>query len=469
VRRRAFGVFSWLLLLLLPAGAQAEYQRPTPEEGDRPTGADLLIYDGASRTIIVQLLNLTPYEIEFSKEPGVTWSITSQNETDMQDYWGIRNKKSFMFTPVGIPVRIPAAPDQNFETPYQADGVTPNPEYDPFYTDTTTHPYPMLFSWDDQGGFVMDNWVRWNVKDVKYTWCDETDSYNPVCEYRYQDVGLGLWMYRNKSTEGLRSGYLLPFVKQSLKLVFQTVKLAVEIENPVAWMKEFLAIEKWEDSLSDFAKGNTQENDGNKMWVASYVIPHPDSLCVLSESECTPSTMLPSNSGNDDAVYSLWPATFAGPSPDYKHGPSNAAEAQLVVSVHIFRGQRAKQCDPLLYPNKCPLGSESVVMITVMRQNDFTIAALAATAPEYSHGRGVGGDKGRLFLLQAGAGRIWPLLKKHESHGLDVLRSIVYGLDPVQEETLLQIIHDMGSGRRPTLHERELVRWIAGELQARLK
>jgi hypothetical protein len=468
MKRRAFVILSWLCLLLLPAATQAEYQRPTPEQGERPTAADLLIYDGASKTISVQLLNLTPYEIEFFKVPGVTWSITSQNEEDMQDWSGILNKKSFMFTPVGVPVLIPGAPAQNFETPYLPDGA-PNPKYDPNYVDTTTHPYPMLFSWDDQGGFVIDNWARWTINNVKYTWCDESSSVSPECEYRYQDVGLGLWMYRNKPTDGLRSGYLLPFVKQSLKLVFQTVKLAVEFENPVAWMKEFLAIANWADSASDFAKGNTQENDGHKMWVASYVMPDPYSLCVLTDSACTPSTMVPSDSGNDDAVYSLWPATFAGPSPDGSHGPSYAAEAQLIVSVHVFRGQRAKQCDPLLYPNKCPLGSESVVMITVMRASDFSIAAMAGTAPSRSQGHGIGGDRGRLFLLQAGAGRIWPLLKKHESHGLDVLRSIVYGLDPVQEKALLQIIHDMGSGRLPTRQERELVRWIAGELQARLK
>ncbi len=97
----------FLLLMGLAAEGQV-YQRPTPGNGGQPTAADLETYDGASRSLTVQLLNLTPYDIQFVDDPGVTWSITSTDEAEMQD----RNpaiKKSFMFVPVGAPSLSPRA------------------------------------------------------------------------------------------------------------------------------------------------------------------------------------------------------------------------------------------------------------------------------------------------------------------------------------------------------------------------
>jgi len=62
----------WLCFLLLAAGAQAEYVRPTPSAGNPPTPADLVLYDGASTTHSVQLPNLTPYDIDLSYVPGAS-------------------------------------------------------------------------------------------------------------------------------------------------------------------------------------------------------------------------------------------------------------------------------------------------------------------------------------------------------------------------------------------------------------
>lgn len=464
--RRSVQCLGLLGLLVLATSAQAQYERPVPGEGEQPTAADLELYDGASRTLTVQLLNLTPYDIEFEHRPGETWSITAADESSMQDTWSVLVNKSFMFAPVGVPGLIPRAPEQNFVSPYLPDGVTTNPDYDPDYVDTTTHPYPMLFSWDDRGGFVVDNWVKWTIRDVRYTWCDDSSPIEPDCDYRYQDVDLGLWMYRNKPTRSLSSSFL-PVLVKSLNVVFKTLMLPVNVANPAAWIKEFLAIEKLVDSSIDFAKANTQENDGNKMWVASYVIPDASSLCVLTGFDCTPSTMVPADTG--DAVYSLWPAQYAGPSPDGSHGPSYAAEAQLVVSVHVFRGQKAKQCDPVYYPKKCPLGSEPVVMITVMQAADFAVGAMASENLDLTLGSSLARDNVSLFLRQAGAGKIRALLKKEGRPGLHVLRSIISQLDPDQEQVLMRMMHTMASGRLPTREERQLVHVIAKELQARLK
>ena len=450
-------------LLLIAASAQAEYQRPIPKEGDAPTTADLLLYDGASRSLTVQILNLTPYDIEFNQEPGKGWSITATDETEMVDRTR-DTKKSFMFAPAGVPVRIPGAPSQDFETPtIKKDGQeVPNPDYDPDWEDTVTRPYAMLFSWDDQAGFVEDSWLKWTVRDVGYWSCDSGDP-DSECEYMYQDVGLGLWMYRNKPTLAMKTA-LLTEVVAAVKVVFTTVKIAVNPLNPVAWINEYLALERLGDETREFLEENKQDNDGNKMWVASYVVPHPDSLCG-ADSSCNPTTLSPSATG--DAVYVNWSPSFAGPVVDGT-APEDAAETMLTVSVHIYRGHKAKQCDPLYYPNKCPLGIEPIVMITVMRATDFAIPQLVLedTAPS---GNRVAGLQSRRFMAQAGAVRIRQLLKGKGTYGLDVLRGVISQMSIADERMLLEMIRDMHTGRLPTVQERKLVQRIASQLQARLK
>jgi hypothetical protein len=81
---RAISLLSLPPLLTVGAYA-AEYERPTPPKGGQPTSADLQIYDGASRSVTVQLLNLTPYDIAFDYIPGVSWSITSTDQVMMQN------------------------------------------------------------------------------------------------------------------------------------------------------------------------------------------------------------------------------------------------------------------------------------------------------------------------------------------------------------------------------------------------
>jgi hypothetical protein len=213
MRQRSFrvlGSLCFLLLLGLVARGQT-YQRPTPPaNGGPPTGADLEVYDGASHSLVVQVLNLTPYDIQFVDTPGVTWSVTSADETEMQNRDGA--KKSFMFAPVGIPSLLPAAPAQDFVPNYITlpDGhMVWNPAYDPTWEDTTTHPYPMVISWDDQGGFKVNNWVYWTVKNVPYVLCSDLNNAS-ICVSHHQDVQLGLWMYRNKPTYNLLdNGYPL--------------------------------------------------------------------------------------------------------------------------------------------------------------------------------------------------------------------------------------------------------------------
>ena len=443
-------------LLLLGFGAHGqEYHRPKPDVNDPtpPTNADLAVYNGVSESITVLLLNLTPYDIEFHD-----WSITSHHEFEMTQDASNYNLGSFMFVPVGIPRFIPGLPEQNFNNS------------DPDYVDTNAHPYPMVFAFNDQPHSPtdppanLDNWVKFTVKDVQYTPCD-LDGSNCEDLPVSQDVQVGLWMYRNGTTAPQTAEWLEKLAT-ALKFTFTSVSLIAEGgENPAAWIHEFLALGELGKSIGEWSESteNTRENDGRKMWVASYVIPNPNSLCVLKSQGCNPSTLTTTG----DGVYSTWPALWAGPSPDGVHGPHSAAEAELVVEVGLLRGFAAKTCGANETP--CHLGREPVVTITVLRWQDFALGPMAGLAPTTSLGEEIPKDNMRLFLLQSGAGSIRKLLEKQGRPGLYALRSIIQDLAPEQHMVLREMVRSMGSGRRPTQEERRLVHLITHELKKQLR
>ncbi|MFN2199182.1 MAG: hypothetical protein ACK2UW_23900 [Anaerolineales bacterium] len=452
MRQRLFRVLVLLcFLLLLGVGAHGqEYQRPKPDDDlTPPTNADLTVYNGVSESITVLLLNLTPYDIEFH-----SWSITSHDEDEMtKDATDFNNIDRFMFVPVGIPRLIPGLPEEDFAPP------------DENYVDTNAHPYPMVFAFNDEPHSPtdppanLDNWVKFTVKGVKYDGTDCRDCLS-------QDVQVGLWMYRNE-TPAQQTAEWLEYLATALKTTFTSVCLIVEAENPAAWIHEFLALGELGKSIGEWSESpeNTRENDGRKMWLASYVIPNPNSLCVLKGQGCKPSTLTTTG----DAVYSLWPDCWAGPSPDGEHCASSAAEANLVVEVGLLRGFAAENCG---HSEDCNLGREPVVTITVLRTQDFVLGAIANPALDSSLSEEIPmgpKDKIRLFLLQAGAGSIRELLKKQGRQGLFVLRSVIQGLAPAQKLVLNEMIRTMGSGRLPTQEERRLVHLIAHELKKQLR
>lgn len=473
MRLRSFRVLvSLCFLLLLGGGAQAlEYQRPAPAVNSTtpPTNADLAAYNGVSESITVLFMNATPYDIVFD-----SWSITSHNiQYDMtanaSDANGIG---TFMFVPVGIPRLIPGLPAQNFVPPFLPDGKTPNPAYDPNYLDTTSHPYPVVFAFADQPHIPTDppvnlnNWAKFTVKGVQYVPCYDLIGLNCADHTVSQDVQVGLWMYRNGTTVK-QTAYWLPELKAALHAVFMSVALiGTGGEVLPLWIQQYLSmVELGKTTAATWSTSteNTRGDDGRKMWVASYVIPNPNSLCVLFGKGCDPSTLVTTG----DAVYSLWPAIYAGSSPDGSHGPYSAPEGNLVVEVGVLRGFKAYPCGA--NDDTCALGREPVVTVTVVRTQDFALGAMAGLAPNPSLGEiPKPKDKIRLFLLQAGAGRIRELLEKQGRPGLLVLRSVIEGLGPAQQQVLSEMVRTMGTGRLPTQQERLVVHLIADELKARL-
>jgi hypothetical protein len=102
---------------------------------DPPTKADILLYNGRANTVVVYLVNQTPYDIELppdTEQPkGGPQSIVDKNR---------KNPKSGFFAPLGVPALI--------------HGVNPRAITDKNYVNTETYPAPMVFAWSDNDVLV---------------------------------------------------------------------------------------------------------------------------------------------------------------------------------------------------------------------------------------------------------------------------------------------------------------------------
>ncbi|MEE4146546.1 MAG: hypothetical protein V2I26_17210 [Halieaceae bacterium] len=466
------------MLMSIAAYAQ-EYQRPTPPSGSSspPTSADLVSFDGAQDTVVVQIVNMTPFDIELKDTtpemipPAMSSSSIGAYESEMTDR-DRENKKSFMFAPVGIPGFIPGVPRKAFKD---------LEEYDPDYVNTDSRSYSMVFSWDDMGGYVTDSWVKWTVRDVEY--CTVWDQNTNLCvgddgNYRgpnwaTRDVDVGLWMYRNQPNVAATSN-AFPMIVDTLKVVFRTAALVVDPARVAPWVREILGMVELASGDAEFLKENAEPDEGNKMYLASYPVPHPQSLCVYdpTNNACTPTTMSQDDTG--DGVYSLWADEWAAPCPDHSKCPQLSAEGNLVVTAHLLRGHSAPRCpEGPTGSDTCDLGSVPILMVTIMRTWDFALSALAGFGnfgEPQSNALSAGGiSRMHKFLLQAGAGRIWARLKTSGEPGLDRLHFILHRLSPEHRLVLTDMLRNMGSEKRPTQKECQLVHWIAASLQKQLR
>jgi hypothetical protein len=322
----------------------------------------------------------------------------------------------------------------------------------------------MVFSWDDRGGYVEDSWIKWTIKGVQYSKViDEVFVPQPPA-----DVEMGLWMYRPKpKIEELKSGYF-SIVSSSIFAAFHTFALVVEFENPMAWVEEFVALAELGKGVAEFTEENTQADDGNQMYLASYVIPNTNSPC-MSDGTCYPAVWSSDPSAEaTDAVASF----YAGYEVGY---PAGAAEASLVVSTHLLRGQSAPMCATEdLNSQPCVLGSVPILMITVWRAEDWaannTGAILQSDEFLASSQLPANLDNARKFLLQAGAGGILAHLRYWGRRPVQLaLASIIRELQPEQQLVFHEMLRSAGSGRRPTKQERKVVHLIHKALQKRLK
>lgn len=484
------------LLLTGIAAEGGEYTRPDRQP---PTDVDLVTREGDQKTIVVQIINLTPYDIQLKDTsaggslcagtsvigcPSLTSSSVSEADQGEMMNRDRETAKAFMFAPVGIPRFIPKTPVQAFEPPTNPDG-SPNPKYDPNYYNTETRPYAMVFSWDDHKAYVEHSWVKWTVKNVEYcTWYDSKNQVCPPDRLEHQDVDLGLWMDRvAPETSEVSSGYF-SLASGIMFTSFHTLALFVEWENPMAWVEEAVAVAELAKGVTEFVKENGEEAEqdaGAKIYLASYPIPSPPS--IGSQGTCGPQFFLPATSPTaDDAVDGFWGTN------SFDTGLVTLADTELVVSTQILRGLSAPNCPD--YPGNsktCDMGRLPIYTITVRRTSDWHAATLACLATPGCGYTGIlqptstgvsasrssssnpTAEKINLFLHQAGAGKIMAALKRTGRGGLLSLAAVLRALPATDRQVLRDMLRDAQSGRLPTKREREVVHWIGAALDKRLK
>lgn len=283
-----------LLILSFIAGvaavAKADYVPPSTEP---PTKADLLLIGGKSKTVVIQLLNLSPYTI--SQDVAHTTALDSLDKDRTV------GKKS-MFAPVGWPGTLPGLKG-SFKQP---DPATKTWVFVPDDTNTTTHPYNFVAAWDDFDGYVKHSTMGWTIQHV----------YTPTQGDTVHNVPLRFWFTRVKP-DGVLKSDSFKFICSILK-EFIAVIGVMAFPIPPMWVH---AVTGAAEVAGDLYKTlNTQDTGGDKMYFSAYVAPDSCTNCI------TP-TVLCSNTSTTDGVDVQW-AT----------GGDEWA-ANIVVTTHLLRGK----------------------------------------------------------------------------------------------------------------------------------
>jgi hypothetical protein len=435
-----------VMCLILSSAGNAQYMH------NPPTGMDLVSYGGNANTLVVQIVNVTPYPIQF-KSASTSTSMRDEIDRDR------KTKKSFMFAPVGVPQVIPAAPAQAFVPEYLSDGKTKNPDWIPNYVNKETRPYAFVLSWDDKGGYVGDtspNWLTWTLKGV-----DCLDYYVKAgfCQPK-ADVDLGLFIKR-QAAENLGAGHYWELVKTFLVRTLQIVSVVVAPEDPLAWAHFFLGTGEFIDAAGFNAEQLTpdegsEEADAQheKWYIAAFPIPDVSVACYSSSQECIPTTE-PTN----DAVQVGWSAQ------------GGVVQSQIVVTTHLLRGQTAQHSVKEYYCDTDPaacrgkLGSVPIAMVTVMTTDLWLTSNLAGVGPSNvaSSGGNAGELGGRGFEL------IRSILQQYGRAGLLTLMSILHDLPREQREEIRDLVNARRAGTPLTPRQEALVYMVAVRLRAQMK
>jgi hypothetical protein len=430
------------------------YVTPPPYKHTAPTNADLRTYAGDANTLVVQIVNLSPYPIVFNGDTNIQEMHGPLGSPAMDR----QAKKSFFFAPLGVPAKIPPAPAQAF-APQYLDNGQPNPDWDPDYINTETRPYSMVFSWDDRGSpDITYNYVTWTIQGVE---CQHDDRCPPYT----QDVDLGLFITREIPEDSLKSKFFFDLVTGSLKEVFTLLGVIVFPERPGNWIRFFLAtfeLEKVSFEAEKFAE-EQRMSDSNKhgqWYIAAYPIPDLFSItggenkCYYSE-QCTPSS-----DAADDAVEASW---------DDLHGGFFAD--QLVVTTHLLRGKAATP-SYTYNPDRCidelsaegSMGSAPIAMVSVMTKDQWYAGQLASVAKASMLSESVKykGVSGGLELIGS------LVHKDGRAAGLELL-SIIRDLPQQQRQFLGELLRSWRAGNPLTLHHQAFVDFLAVRLMLAIR
>ncbi len=395
--KRHFNSFALLVFLLAAAVAASGQTAWYPVvEKDSPTVVDVVLSDEEPHSVIVQILNSTPWEIQFNPSPqAYTIPDTSIAVAHLKNVVNTADRhanKSFMFAPVGVPNKIPGIPPGG----------------------GSAHPYSFVLSWDDYGGLVQYSSVFWTIKQVQYCFED--------CN-QIADVPLGLYMSRISPPKKPISDYLKAVIGM-VKIIEDTIKIALG-----DWQAAFELAADFKDEATEaaFLESQKQTNDGVKMYVSSF--PPPD---VNADCYDTPKDVkcYPSAKDADGATDAEWGNGFGGP-----------AAAEIVVLTHVRRGTSPT------------LGSLPVVMITVMRWQDYWNMQINGSTGALQGSRGaleppeMAGWVSKLRPeVRAIFDQFRRLLNKHGVAGSDALKVALGGLNFEQRKALSLTMRDIWSG-----------------------
>jgi hypothetical protein len=414
-----------------------------------PGVADIITQEGNPKSLVVQILNLTEYNMELTG-----FSDTLHDETDRSRH----TAKSFMFAPLGLPQTIPPLPQ-----------TIPPGTGDP----QNAKPYTAMLAWDDGGTannkYAVNNWLLYTLQGV-----DCTDK---ACVTAKENVDLAIWITRSNPDKGLTAQYYYQLARNVLREVLASVAVVLFPEVPPVWANFLLSTA----SLTKTAFNAQQEagDVGHKWYVASFPVPSTTSLCYAMTSGCYPSSAAIA----DDAVDANW-------------GPGNGGPTQsrIVVVTQVLQGHApTKACNPDCspYANWGQLGSVPVLMVTVMTTDVWypaVIAALAnckvATPPDYcptqktgataaagaaaSAGSHASGLPDASAVSDAGA-MIHAILEEHGREGRLALGSVVRSLNPVQRQLLGEMYQTWRAGEPFTPNEQGLLHLIAVHLRNAVK
>lgn len=300
-------------------GGATTYTHPTT--GHPPTSMDMVMIEGAAKTLAVRIVNLSPYDIDFNDSANTACSVV---ESDRHTY------NPCMYAPLGWPSRLDKLAgtwDQKEDLTYIFMPDSPN---------HTVHPYNFVLTFNDSGDYQETGTMGWTIRSV----------YNAI-HGGQKDVELRLWITRDKPTEKLKSE-IFRVISAAFVEVADLIGLAIEPANPIAWLDLFVATK--ELASSSFEAANTEETGGEKMYAAAYVIPE---TCT---SATEPQITYHSSSGETTDALDLQWASSCG---DYS--------SNVLVTTHLLRGEDVN------YSGCC--GSAPILAITIWEPEMFVWAS----------------------------------------------------------------------------------------------
>ena len=400
----------WMLSALIVLGlstgpAMADYIRPDNDKTP-PTPADLVMVDTLSKTLVIRMLNLTPYTI--TQDPDY---LPEDNQNRDR-----KNNQSMMYAPVGWPKTLPALQGTWIMDDNGLEMFVPDPE-----SNRSVHPLSFVVTWDDQGGYVENSSFGWTIEDVDNIGHSQT-----------QDVPLRFWFTRTKPKTGLPSG-LFGLIAD---VIFEGIHLGIALfeGNPLPWVEAFVGAGELAKGSVEFNEENSKDTGGPKMYFAAYVVPDN----CPNGSKCIPGVV--TNDKNDDttdAVDVQWADAIGG---------GNYFAANLVVTTLLLRGED----DPAGISAYGYLdGQVPSVSVAIMTSEDYTYSKLAcASSPLTSF---VSGPELQSMLSS-------PDKLARYSQFVSLYRS----LKPKQQKAVKKILRQ---GNKPSHYQKKLVMKMADAME----